>query len=293
MARSSVGAAAARPSVTSSAMPSSSVSTARGGPVGDGATRWRRGSPRAGRRHSAVLRTWRRHRRPDRSREPARGRAARAAAPRPAGASAPSAADPWANAICPRSRSTRARWRASSGAPSTIASISRAASNAPACKLACAAASARSTRRPRSGVNATERRRNAAAAASPPRASRDPRSARARRRRPRRARPRPQHDARRDDPRRCAHRLRRRAPGGPPAGPPPTPPDRRPSAPADGGTGPAPRPQQLRVLRGSERVGSDPEAAAARQTSAASPTGRPPPAAATAASLPAALVRPR
>ena len=46
----------------------------------------------------------------------------------------------------------------------------RAASNAPAWKLACAAASARSARRAGSTVSATARCRNAAAAATPPRA---------------------------------------------------------------------------------------------------------------------------
>ena len=69
-----------------------------------------------------------------------------------------------------RSRSTRARWNSSSGPASAVANSPRAASNAPAWKLACAAASARSARRAGSCVSATARCRNAAAAARPPRA---------------------------------------------------------------------------------------------------------------------------
>ena len=120
--------------------------------------------------------------------------------------------------------------------------------------------------------------------------SHDPRSAQARRQRPRRALPRPRHGARRDDRRHCAHRLPRRAPGGPLAGPPPTLLDRRPSAPADGGTGPAPRRSAARhpPRVGARRLrsrGSRPHARRAPRRR----RGRPPPAAATAASLPAVL----
>ena len=70
----------------------------------------------------------------------------------------------------PRTRSTRARWKSSRGPVAAVARRASAASNAPAWRLAWAAASARSPRSSGSSVSATERCRNAAAAASPPRA---------------------------------------------------------------------------------------------------------------------------
>ena len=66
-----------------------------------------------------------------------------------------------------RSRSTRARCSSSSGPASAAASSDSAASNAPACSLACAAASARCARRAGSGVSSAARSRNAAPAATP------------------------------------------------------------------------------------------------------------------------------
>ena len=62
------------------------------------------------------------------------------------------------------------RWNPSSGEASAVVSRRSASSNAPARKLACAAASARSVRRAGSCVSSTARRRKAAAAATPPRA---------------------------------------------------------------------------------------------------------------------------
>jgi hypothetical protein len=56
-----------------------------------------------------------------------------------AGASAPA---PGLNAICPRSRSHRARWNSSGSLASAVASNPRAVSNASACRAACAAESA-------------------------------------------------------------------------------------------------------------------------------------------------------
>jgi hypothetical protein len=76
----------------------------------------------------------------------------------------------WANATPARSRSTRARPSSSSGPASAAASSPRATSNAPARRLAWAAASALSARRAGSPVSATARRRKAPAAAKPPRA---------------------------------------------------------------------------------------------------------------------------
>ena len=76
----------------------------------------------------------------------------------------------WAKATSACSRSTRARPSSSSGPASAAASSPRDTSNAPAPRLACAAASARSARRAGSPVSATERCSSAAAAARPPRA---------------------------------------------------------------------------------------------------------------------------
>ena len=75
-----------------------------------------------------------------------------------------------ANTISAWSRSMRARPNSSSGPASAVTSSARAASNAPAPRLAWAASSALSARRPGSPVSAAARRRNAAAAAWPPRA---------------------------------------------------------------------------------------------------------------------------
>ena len=74
-----------------------------------------------------------------------------------------------ANAIRPRSTSTRARCRSSTASDSAVASNALAASGAPACSLAFAAASARDPRRTGSGVSSVARSRYAAAAATPPR----------------------------------------------------------------------------------------------------------------------------
>ena len=123
-----------------------------------------RGAREAGRRRS-PLRALR-----GRSRAPARRRAARGAWPPRAAAAARRCRGSSANAICARSRCSRARWSSSSGASSAVASSSSAASGAPASSLACAAASARAPRRAGSGVSSAARSRNAAAAASPPRA---------------------------------------------------------------------------------------------------------------------------
>ena len=129
------------------------------------------GDLRAGRpRRPGARRTPPRSRRSGRSRGPGPGRAARAAW-RPSAAAG--------ERRCPgprRTRSARAAgppgrcWNSSSGPASAVASSSRALPNAPACRLACAAASARSACRAGSAVSATARSRNAAAAASPPRA---------------------------------------------------------------------------------------------------------------------------
>ena len=91
-------------------------------------------------------------------------------------------------AIRARNRSTRAPPSSSSGPRSAVRSRSSAASGAPASCLACAAASARRARRAGSSVSSEARSRNAAAAASPPRAGPGPPNARARRRPPRRGR---------------------------------------------------------------------------------------------------------
>jgi hypothetical protein len=68
----------------------------------------------------------------------------------------------------PARRAVRARPNSFSGPASAAASSPSAASNAPAWYLACAAASARSARCDGSSVSATDRSKNAAAAASPP-----------------------------------------------------------------------------------------------------------------------------
>ena len=75
-----------------------------------------------------------------------------------------------ANAICARSRSTRARWSRRAPPVSAVARSARASSSAPASYFVCAAASARCARRDGSGVSAAARSRKAAAAARPPRA---------------------------------------------------------------------------------------------------------------------------
>jgi hypothetical protein len=73
-------------------------------------------------------------------------------------------------ASCPRIRTVRACWSSSSGPASARASRLATASSAPTCRLACAAARARSDRGPSSPVSLTARCRYAAAAAIPPRA---------------------------------------------------------------------------------------------------------------------------
>ena len=77
----------------------------------------------------------------------------------------------WSNAISPRSSSISAASSASTGPASAAASSSSAASSAPASRLARAAASRRRARRAGSGVSIAALSRNAAAAATPPRAS--------------------------------------------------------------------------------------------------------------------------
>jgi hypothetical protein len=76
---------------------------------------------------------------------------------------------PEAHATWPRMRSRRARWNSLSAPVSAVAKSPSAASNS-AWRLASAAASARSARLAGSAVSATARCRNAAAAATPPRA---------------------------------------------------------------------------------------------------------------------------
>ena len=167
----STGAAAAGPSVTSmrQAVQQQVEPAAAGAPAG--AVPGRRGRPPAHRRRRpGARRTAPPGRRPGRSRGPGPGRAAPAAWPPSAAAAARRCPGPEANATCPRSRSARARCSSSTGPASAMASRSRAWSNAPACRLACAAASVRSARRAGSAVSAAARSRNAAAAASPPRA---------------------------------------------------------------------------------------------------------------------------
>ena len=76
-----------------------------------------------------------------------------------------------ANAICARSRSAWACWSSSSGPAAGVVTSSAAASSAPACRLACAAARARPTCRAGSGGQLDralqERRRRGHAAAGP------------------------------------------------------------------------------------------------------------------------------
>ena len=120
----------------------------------------------------------------------------RAALSSSGGASLPRLA---ANAIWARSRCTRARSRSSRVPVSAVASSATASSSAPASNLVCAAASARCARRDGSGVSATARSRNAAAAARPaPRLSPAGRPLELARRRPHRDRPPPRQGARRD-----------------------------------------------------------------------------------------------
>ena len=131
----------------------------------------RRGKPPADRRRPpAARRTALPGRRPGRSRGPGPGRAAPAVWPPSAAARAASLYSPEANATCPRSRSVRALCSSSSGPASAMASRSSAWPNAPARRLACAAASVRPARRAGSAVSSAARSQNAAAAASPPRA---------------------------------------------------------------------------------------------------------------------------
>ena len=165
-----------------------------------------------------------------------------------------------------RSRSSRARWSSSSGPISAAASIPRAASNAPARTPKSAAASARSVRRFGSRVSATARWRNAAAAASPPRACARPAECSSSRPRLRRARLPPAPDATLGDPRRPPRRSPSPGRGARSAGRPATPPDRPPIARADGGIGPGlrsragPHPRRRHCARlDSEPLGGAPE----------------------------------
>ena len=75
-----------------------------------------------------------------------------------------------ANTISARDRSSRARWSSSTGPSSATASSSDADTASATSSFACAASSERSTRPAGSGVSSAARCRNAAAAASPPRA---------------------------------------------------------------------------------------------------------------------------
>ena len=99
------------------------------------------------------------------------GRTARAASRPSAAAAERRCRQPEAKATSAAQQIRPARVGTRRAAPaSAVATSPRAASNAPAWKLACAAASARSARRAGSTVSATARCRNAAAAATPPRA---------------------------------------------------------------------------------------------------------------------------
>ena len=165
-----VGAAAAWPSVISSASPSSSRSSGSGAPVGGGSAWTARQISRRMPGPRRIRPSPPRPTRPGRSRGRDPGRTARALW-------RPSAA-----AVERRCRSPRRRRRGPApGRPVPVGSRRAvrprpsprrpsAASNAPAWRLAWAAASARSPRRAGSSVSATARWRNAAAAASPPRA---------------------------------------------------------------------------------------------------------------------------
>ena len=132
---------------------------------------WRHGIPRAGcRRRPSDRRTAQLPTRRGRSRAQARGRAAqgvgqlsRAAAAQWSPCSTRTRSDPGATPPAPSA--ARLSVEASANARS-----SSAPSKTPACKLAWAAASARRTRCLGSPDRTTERCRNAAAAASPPRA---------------------------------------------------------------------------------------------------------------------------
>ena len=95
------------------------------------------------------------------------GASRRAARSSSAGASLPCVET---NAICARSKSTRAPSSSSSAPASVDESRPIASSSAPARNFVCAATSARCARRAESGVNIAARSRNAAAAAKPPRA---------------------------------------------------------------------------------------------------------------------------
>jgi hypothetical protein len=141
-----MSAAAVRPSVTSTAKPSSSRSDGRGAHAGGRADLAARDTSPARELASeqcggpcvqiGVARE-----------RDVSGSSCCAALRRSAGASLPAFE---AKAICPRNRSNCARLSSSSGpdpAASAVSSNSRAASNAPACRFACAAASARSARR--------------------------------------------------------------------------------------------------------------------------------------------------
>ena len=195
----------------------------------------------AGRRGPAGRRTSPRTRPPGRSRAPGRGRPPRARGrprSRSGGASLPRLE---ANAICARSRCTRARSEVVDGAglgggQQSESVVERARfvlglrrRQAPAARGARARVSAR----PR--ARETRRRRP-----DRPAPGRDRPPARARRRRPRRGRPPPRPDARRAGRDRPARRSPRPTPGAPAAAPAATPPGRPPSARADDETAPWP-----------------------------------------------------
>ena len=126
-----------------------------------------------------------------------------------------------ANATWARSRSTcgRARTRRAARPPPRPAAERRRRTRRPGTRLRGGQRAIRAPRRVR--VIATARWRNAAAAASPPRAARGRPSARAPRRPARQAPPRPQPDATRAGPGRLADRSPPPTPDGPRGGPPP------------------------------------------------------------------------
>ena len=164
------GAARARPSVTRTASPSSSRSDGLGAAAGGGADREARatscrlpaprelaGEHRGGPRVQVGLACQRAIQGLEllgRLRQQRRGVATRAGGERD----------------LPAQQAARACWSSSSGPAAAMLSRSSAASNAPARRLAWAAARARPARGPGSPVSSTARCKNAAAAAIPPRA---------------------------------------------------------------------------------------------------------------------------
>ena len=157
-ARRSAGTAAGRPSVKTNAKPSRSRSRGRGGSTGSGAVATARETssrlPPSLASRPAKSAAAHASRYVSRDRRTSSSSSFRAAWSSSSGASPPRF---WANATSACSRSTRARPRSSSGPASAAATSPSAASNAPASRLAWAAANARSARRAGSWVSATER----------------------------------------------------------------------------------------------------------------------------------------